>query len=144
MAKVVAKQAAQLRKERMAKWSLLVETAIDLGQTTKTELAESAGIKLWELADLFKFNPVLYAKYCIRRRTLVDTASDNLEMILKDPTHPQHFQASKYVLEKYKSDLDTNLEAKEDSKQGGVNVLIGGAGKKASPVRITFSDNKKK
>ena len=140
MAKQVERKASVVKKEKLAKLSVLVDTAIEMGMTTKTELAEAAGIKLWELADLFKNNQTLYSKYCIRRRTLVDTASDNLEVILKDPTHPQHFQASKYVLEKYKSDLDTTLEGKEDSK-GGVSVLVGGD--KKSPVRITFSNKSK-
>jgi hypothetical protein len=140
MAKSVGKQAATLKKERMEKLTLLVKTAIELGFTTKTAICEAAGIKLYELNDLFAYNKEIYGLYCIRRRTLVDTASDNLEEILKDKNHPQHFQATKYILEKYKSDLDDTLEGKESDKLG-VSVSVGGNNTKR-PVRITFTKDK--
>ena len=54
--------------------------------------------------------------------------------IVNDPSHPQHFAASKYILSTYKSDLDEVLESQSDND---VSIQVGGESK-ASPIQITF------
>lgn len=135
MAKQVAKNRKREYKEKIERYSLLIESALDDGNTTKTAIGESTGLKLWEINDVFEENKLLHAKFTRYRRTIVDTASDNLEDILKDKTHPQNFQATKYILSTYKNDLDTVLEAKSandlevnvrsESKSGGIQIVFG-------------------
>jgi hypothetical protein len=94
-------------------------------------------MRLWELNEVFAADTDLYSEFCIMRKTLVDVAADNLQDILHNREHPQNFQATKYVLEKYKSDLDSNLEAKDPGELG---LTIGDGS--PSPVRITFGAKK--
>jgi len=139
MGKPIAKTKARELREKIAKRSALINTALEEGITTKTKLAESTGLKVFEINDVFQENRELYNKFCIRRRTLVDTAADNLEDILKDTDHPQNFQATKFILQTYKSDLDENLEAKS-ADEVAVEVRTESKG---IPVSIIFSANKK-
>jgi hypothetical protein len=69
----------------------------------------------------------------------MDIASDNILEIINDKNHPQHFAASKYVLTKYKSELDDVLDTQ------GEEIEIEGTGRNVkSPVRIVFSSSPKK
>ena len=87
-----------------------------------------------ELANLFTQDREVYGEYVVRRKTILDIASDNILDIVNDPTHPQHFQASKYILSTYKSDLDDVLESQTESE---MNINVGGESG-ASPINITF------
>lgn len=118
----------------------LVRAALDMGNITRKELCKATGLKLHELSNLFSRDREVYAEYRIRRRTIADIASDNIMDIVQDPSHPQHFQASKYILSTYKSDLDEVLEDKEQESFG---VTIGGDSK-ASPITINFGKKEKK
>lgn len=138
MAQALQKTKERKLSEKMAKSVLLVRASMKLGFSTKSDIANTANMKIWELNDVFQADKELYAEFCIMRKTLVDVAADNLQDILYDKGHPQNFQATKYVLEKYKSDLDSNLEAKDATEIG---LTIGGAGS-PSPVRITFGAKK--
>ncbi len=135
MGKSVAKNRAREAKEKLEKRSALISTALDENFTTKTSLSNATGFAIWEINDVFRDNRELYNKFCIRRRTLVDTAADNVEDILKDPLHAQHFQASKFILQTYKSDLDENLEAK-NAEEISVDVRTESKG---IPIQIVFS-----
>lgn len=138
MAQALQKTKERKLSEKMAKSVTLVRAAMRLGFSTKSDLAQTSGMKIWELNEVFQSDKDLYAEFCIMRKTLVDVAADNLQDILFNKEHPQNFQATKYVLEKYKSDLDSNLEAKDATEIG---LSIGGAGS-PSPVRITFGTKK--
>tara|TARA_R110000765_G_scaffold376036_2_gene466740 strand:- start:417 stop:842 length:426 start_codon:yes stop_codon:yes gene_type:complete len=121
------------------KRAILVEAAIDLGLTSRTEIAKSTALKLQELNNLFRERPELYAKFCIVRKTIVDMAADNMMDIVADRAHPKNYDASKFVITNYKSDLDASLESKVD----GIDVEIGGSGKSgASPITIRFGKKK--
>lgn len=133
--KQVRKQKQTLKKERLERWTEVASLSMDLGFTTKAKIAQDSGLKLWELNELFEENKDIYKRYCTMRKTLVDTAADNLEDILKNPDHPQHFAASKYILQTYKSDLDSNFETKTKDNVG-VEIGIGGKGNR--PVILTF------
>lgn len=139
MGKQIAKSKAREIREKLAKRSALINAALEEGITTKTGLAKATDLKVFEINDVFTADRDLYNKFCIRRRTLVDTAADNLEDILKDPNHPQNFQASKFVLQTYKSDLDENLEAKT-AEEIAVEVRTESKG---VPVSIIFSNTSK-
>lgn len=134
MAKQLKKSVERLKSEKYVKIILLVRTAMKLGFSTKTDLAEKAGIKIWELNDVFVYDKEVYSEFCVMRKTLVDTAADNLQEILLDKSHPQNFQATKYILQTYKSDLDSNLETKD--KDAVELEVLGNGG--VSPVRISF------
>lgn len=126
--------------ERQTKLITLIRAAMRLGSSTKKDIAIAAGIKIWQLNDMLVLDKDLQAEFSIMRRTLVDIAADNMQEILEDRNHPQNFQATKYILDNYKSDLDSNLEAKDSGELG---LTIGGVGKDSpSPVRITFGTKK--
>lgn len=137
MAKPLEKSKARKTQEKQDKQRELVKAALRMGLTTKKDICTSSDMALWELNELFQADKDLYNDFCVRRRTLSDVAADNLETILRDPVHPQNFQATKYVLEKYKTDIDTQLESK-DAEEVDIEVLGSGS----IPVRITFGTKK--
>ena len=117
---------------------LLIDKAMDEGFLTKTDIAKATGLKIWDVVNTFTRDRELYAKFCIRRRTLVDTAADNIQAIVNDKDHPQNYQASKFVVSTYKSDLDEILESKDIDD---ISVLVEG-GESSSPVTIVFGKKK--
>ena len=125
--------------EKIKKQIELVKTALELGHVSRREICKAADMKPHELAYIFRENRDIYREYTIRRRTLVDTAADNIQEIINDPTHPSHFAASKFILQSYKSDLDNILEHHDSEK--GFEFQVGGESK-ASPVNITFGEKK--
>lgn len=126
-------------KRLLEERSALVKAALEMGNITRKEICKATGLELHDLANLFTRNRELYAEYKIRRRTIADIASDNIMDIVNDPSHPQHFQASKYVLSTYKSELDDVLE---DKGQEEIGITVGGESK-ASPITINFGKKKK-
>lgn len=114
-----------------------VRAALDAGHISRKDICKATDLKLHELANLFTLDRKVYGEYVVRRKTISDIASDNILDIVSDPSHPQHFAASKYILTTYKSDLDDVLE-NHDSE--AMNVSIGKASK-ASPIVIKFGDS---
>jgi hypothetical protein len=144
MGRVGARKQRELqakREEQLATHAALVKEALNQDCTTRSAISKATGIKLWQISELFKENLELYAEYTVRRKTLVDTAADNIHDIVMDKDHPQHFSASKYVLSKYKSDLDSILDASEEAS---LSLEIGGGDRtsQASPIRISFKGGK--
>jgi hypothetical protein len=107
------------KEKRNREQKVLFQEAIAEGKTSRRDICKSMNITTYELTGFFELNPKSYKIYSRRRRELVDTAADNLQDIVEDKLHPQHYQASKYVLDHYKTDLDNILEQKEDSPLGG-------------------------
>ena len=120
----------KLQKTRAA----LVRAALDAGQISRKDICKATGLQMHELANLFTQDREIYGHYVVRRKTISDIASDNILDIVNDPSHPQHFQASKYILSTYKSDLDDVLESQQESE---MNINVGGESG-ASPINITF------
>tara|TARA_R110002050_G_scaffold135505_5_gene258188 strand:+ start:1521 stop:1919 length:399 start_codon:yes stop_codon:yes gene_type:complete len=112
----------------------LVRAALEAGQISRKDICNATGLQMHELANLFTQDREVYGEYVVRRKTISDIASDNILDIVNDPTHPQHFQASKYILSTYKSDLDEVLESQTESE---MNINVGGESG-ASPINITF------
>lgn len=117
----------------------LVRAALEGGHISRKDICAATGLKLHELANLFTKDRTVYSEYVVRRKTISDIASDNILDIVNDPTHPQHFQASKYILSTYKSDLD---EVLEDRAGEDISVSLGD-GAKGSPITINFGSAKK-
>lgn len=115
----------------------LVRAALETGAISRKEICRATGLKLHELANLFTKDRKVYGEYVVRRKTITDIASDNIMDIVNDPTHPQHFQASKYILSTYKSDLDEVLESQDQSEMA---IQVGDS--TASPITINFGKKK--
>lgn len=127
------------KKKLLRDRGLLVRAALDQGKTTRSEICEACEFKLNDLVNLFAEDRELFAEYKIRRKTIVDQAADNIHAIVNDKTHPKHYDASKYILQNYKSDLDEILESQDDEMLEISNVPQIGDGDKVSPVRIVFT-----
>jgi len=122
--------------------TLLVEAALEAELTTKEDICKATEITRLQLNELFRKNGELYAKYCVLRKLLVETASDNISAIVSDRGHPKNYDASKWVVTNYKSDLDSVLEVKDDSAD--IEVDVNGSGRSgASPITIRFGKKKK-
>ena len=121
----------KLLKDRAA----LVRAAMnEANKFTRKDICEASGLTMVQLKNLFQEDRELYAEYVVIRKTITDIASDNIFAIINDPTHPQHFQASKYVLQNYKSDLDETLESADSI----LSIETSNKGSK-NPVKIVFS-----
>ena len=128
MAKVSLKE--QVLKDK----ALLVNKAMEAGKTTRSEICDATGMSLTELGDFFKYDRDTFAKWQVYRRSIKDLAADNIVTIIKDKTHPKHYDASKYILQNYKSDLDDVLESGD-----GIIEIDGNSPKAKSSVKIVFS-----
>jgi len=137
--KKIPKEKEQERIEKIEDQTRLVKAAMELGFTTKKDICKSANIQMWELTSLFKEDKDLHAMFNIRRKSLVDMAADNMVAIVKDPDHPNNFAATKYVLQKYKSDLDENLESHEVNP---LDIEIPDGKNNTKPVIIRFGTPK--
>jgi len=114
--------------------SKLVDAALNDGHMTKTDISKASGLPMHIVTSTLSLNRELFAKYCVRRRTMVDMAADNVFKIVSNPDHPQCFAASKYVIQNFKSDLDDALEP----SNAELGVVIGGENGGASGVTLKF------
>ena len=117
----------------------LIKAALYSDNTTYRQITAVTGLNAWQIKELFSKHIDLYSLYKVRRKMLVEMAADNLQAIVEDKNHPQHFQASKYVLEKYKSDLDGILETKDNEEEDLTMSIEGDSG-----VVINFGRKPKK
>jgi len=133
-----SRREARLLETRRA----LVEQALEAGITTRKGICKAANLALHDLTNLFTKDRELYAKFVIRRRTMVDVASDNLQEILEDKNHPQNFQATKYVLQTYKSDLDDILDSNGDELSVEIPTS-NNSDDNYTPIMIKFSSKRR-
>lgn len=113
----------------------LIKAAIESDNSTYEKIAKATGISTYKIKEYFVKDRDLYALYKVRRRMLVELAADNIQAIVEDKYHPQHFSASKYVLQNYKSDLDSVLDLKDEEielglTEGGDSGIVIRFGKK--------------
>jgi len=113
--------------------------AIADGYTSRRDICKAMGLASHELTEFFENNPKSYKIYASRRRELVDIAADNIQDIVEDKTHPSHYNASKYVLDHYKTDLDNILDQK-DGEDVKLNLDSTGSG---VVIKFTKPENKK-
>lgn len=115
--------------------SNIINAALEEGKVTRSDISKATGIPLHIISDTFSRNRELFAKYSVRRRSIVDLAADNIFTIVSDPKHPQCFSASKYVLQNFKTDLDEILEPSTNE----LGIEIGDPGEATSPVVLKFA-----
>lgn len=117
--------------------SLLVKDAIENGHLTRSQICKATGLTMMQLRNLFDANRELFAKYSNAKRLIVDQASDNLHSIVNNPKHPKHFEATKFVLTNYKSEMDDILESQDSNE-----IQVEGGNSTASRVVIKFNGSK--
>jgi hypothetical protein len=115
---------------------MLFDEAILDGHTSRRDICTAMNISSYDLTGFFDENPKLYKIYASRRRELRDTALDNITDIIEDKSHPKHYDASKYIVQNYRTDLDVILESKEDGDISSSSVSVDNKG---SGVIIKFT-----
>tara|TARA_R110000737_G_scaffold123110_2_gene155151 strand:+ start:6804 stop:7256 length:453 start_codon:yes stop_codon:yes gene_type:complete len=118
---------------------VLFQEAIADEKTSRRDIAKAIGISSFDLTEFFEENPKMYKIYTSRRRELRDIALDNITDIVEDKTHKNHYDASKYIVQNYQTDLDIILDSKDgdDVSSPSVSVDTGGG------VLIKFTSDKK-
>ena len=115
----------------------LFQEAIADGYTSRRDIAKAVGISSFDLTEFFEDNPKMYKIYSSRRRELRDIALDNITDIVEDKTHPKHYDASKYIVQNYQTDLDIILDSRDgDDISSSISVDSG------SGVIIKFTNGK--
>lgn len=138
MAKAMQKirVSAAERKAILEEKERLITAALENNATTRKEISDQTKLQLWDINNVLNNNKELWAMYAVRRRTLIDVAADNIATIVNDKDHAQHFAASKYVLSKYKSDLDVILESNEEES---IEIELGSGESGAHKTIIRFA-----
>jgi len=127
--------------ERQLEVKYLVEQTLRINTniTTYKQIRETTGTTQFELETVFLNFPELKAEFIVRRRSIASLAVDNIQEIIENPLHPQNFQASKFIVQTYKNELDDSLDAKVKTEVG---FDVGNGETNPSPVRVTFSVKK--
>jgi len=125
--------------ERQEEVKQLIQITLQINPdiTTFRQISETTGAVQWEIDKVFDLCPELKAEFSVRRRSLANKAVDNIHEIVNNFNHPQNFQASKFIVQTYKNELDEDLIPKV-STEVGFDIKNG----QISPVSITFSSKK--
>jgi len=125
--------------ERQEEVKQLIRTTLQINQTITTykAITETTGAAQWEIDKVMEMCPDLKAEFVIRRKSLANKAVDNIHEIVNNFNHPQNFQASKFIVQTYKNELDEDLVPKV-STEVGFGIKDG----QISPVSITFTQKK--
>ena len=125
---------ARRNRERKA----LFQEALADGYTSRRDIYKAMGISGLELTEFFEDNKKMYKLYCESRRQLRDVALDNITDVVHDTTHPKNYDASKFIVQNYNTDLDVVLDEKgEDSVSATIEASEG------SGIIIQFDTKKK-
>ena len=125
----------------VAERTAIVKAALDAGCYTRSSILKATGLKAYELTNLFTSEKELAAEYTVKKKLMATIAADNIYDILNDPGHAQHFAASKYILQNYKSSIDEILEP----MAGDMELSLPGSNPSDGEdmVTIKFSSGKK-
>lgn len=125
--------------ERQEEVKQLIRTTLQINPTITTyrAITETTGAAQWEIDKVMEMCPDLKAEFVIRRKSLANKAVDNIHEIVNNFNHPQNFQASKFIVQTYKNELDEDLVPKV-STEVGFGIKDG----QISPVSITFTQKK--
>jgi hypothetical protein len=105
----------------------------------RKEICKAAEIKMHDLKNIFHRERDLYAEYCVRRKVITDMATDNIYRIVSDDNHPKNYDASKWVAQNFKTELDDMLESRDEESMGlNVNSDENGG------ITIKFGNKKEK
>lgn len=112
----------------------LIKAALNNGCTSRAEISKTTGLNTGLIRRIFDKDTELWAIYKIAAKGILDRAYDNISKIIADPKHPQNFQASKFILTKYKSELDALLDPHKTLGGGSININ----GNTTAPITINF------
>ena len=110
------------------------QEALADGYTSRRDIYKAMGIGGLELTEFFENNNKMYKLYCESRRQLRDVALDNITDIVHSPTHPKNYDASKFIVQNYNTDLDVVLEEKGGEEIGSATI----EGSNGSGIVIQF------
>ena len=136
----MAKQMSNSKRakdKRNRERKVLFQEAIADGYTSRRDIAKAVGITSFDLTEFFEENPKMYKLYASRRRELRDIALANITDIVEDKAHPKHYDASKYIVQNYQTDLDVILDSKDGDDVGSSVSVDAGSG-----VVIKFTTGK--
>lgn len=126
----------------MEERTLLVKSALEQGLIERGDICKASGLTLYDLGNLFQENKELAAEYKVRKKVLLDMATDNISHIVSDRNHPQNYQASKYIIDKFKNEFDDNFERRDDEDEQ-IKVEVSQPGESsAKPFQIVFKGGK--
>lgn len=111
-----------VRRSRNKKRVLLedsweVQKAIEDDKSTHKDISNITGLTKHRISVVFEAHPEVYELYKKKRRVMIDTAADNIMKIVEDENHPKNYEASKFILSKYKSDLDNIFERHDEREK---------------------------
>mgnify|MGYP003649647222 CR=1 FL=1 len=133
----VIREQSKLVEER----TMIVKAALDAGCYTRSSIMKATGLEKHELANLLASEKELAAEYLVKKKLMAVISADNIFDIINDPKHKDFFQASKYILQNYKSDIDESLEP----MSGDMELTLPGANSDdvEDAVVIKFSTGRK-
>jgi hypothetical protein len=114
------------------------QEALADGYTSRRDIYKAMGISGLELTEFFEENKKMYKLYCESRRQLRDVALDNITDVVHDTTHPKNYDASKFIVQNYNTDLDIVLDEKGDDSVSATIETSEGSG-----IIIQFDTKKK-
>ena len=111
------------KKSLLEDRKLRVREAIKQGVVISRDLANIAGIKLHDLKNIFTNDRELYAEYCVAKKTIENLAADNIYKIVEDESHPKNYDASKFIIQNFRTEIDDILDGKNGEM---LDIEIGG------------------
>ena len=118
----------------------LFQEALADGHTSRRDIYKAMGISGLELTEFFEDNKKMYKLYCESRRQLRDVALDNITDVVHNTKHPKNYDASKFIVQNFNTDLDVVLDEKGDgSTVGGASVNLGSG----VVIKFTKQDSEK-
>ena len=120
---------------------VLIREALKQGKTTRSTIAKATGLDKTIVSMMLANNPELRNEWIVKKRMMVDVSVDNINDIINDPQHKDHFQASKWVA----SNIDSELSAILFPSQSDLQIEIGGTDSADdNPVIIKFTGGQNK
>jgi hypothetical protein len=128
--------AATVSKERE---ELIVE-ALKQGHTTRKTISKATGIDAVVVSMMLSNNQDLRNEWIVKKRMMVDVSVDNINDIINDSEHKDHFQASKWVA----SNIDSELSSILFPTSAEMEIQVGGEHEDTNPVVIKFTGGQNK
>ena len=131
------RKAASVSKEREE----IIAEALKQGHTTRKTISKATGLDPTIVSMMLSNNPELRNEWIVKKRMMVDVSVDNINDIINDAKHKDHFQASKWVASNIDSELSTILFP----TQSDLQIEIGGTDNvDDNPVIIKFTGGQNK
>lgn len=124
-----SKERLQYEKSLIDAQTIMKALEEDYDLTTLKNIAEASGLKRLDVEIAMTHDTALAKLISQRRGMIRSIAVDNIHDIMMNPSHPKHYEASKYVVDTFVTELDKDLEKKGD--EAAVDTTM--------PVQIIFS-----